>query len=336
MSTQALVPDDPAREPETQAPAAREKFTDPDVTAKGERRAKVWLSKLETLWINTGTLCNIECRNCYILSSPTNDDLVYISAEEARRFLDEAKALGTREIGFTGGEPFLNPDFPDMLEDALKLGFDVLVLTNAMQPMMRPRVRERLLDLKARLGKRLTMRVSLDHHTQALHDEERGNGAFEKALEGIDWLAGNGFRLAIAGRISLYENEAEGRAGYRSLIEKQRWGIDADDPKRLVLFPEMEETVADTPEITTACWGILGKRPSDVMCAGSRMVVKRKGAAAPVVLPCTLIPFDARFEMGPTLAAAAKADGGMFSRGAVKLCHPHCSRFCVLGGGSCS
>ena len=66
------------------------------------------------------------------------------------------------------------------------------------------------------------------------------------------------------------------------------------------------------------------------------MVVKRKGAAAPVVLPCTLLPYDAAFEMGQTLAEAARANGGMFDRGAVKLCHPHCAKFCVLGGGSCS
>jgi hypothetical protein len=40
--------------------------------------------------------------------------------------------------------------------------------------------------------------------------------------------------------------------------------------------------------------------------------------------------------MGATLAEAAEADGGMFDRGAVKLCHPHCAKFCLLGGGSCS
>jgi hypothetical protein len=40
--------------------------------------------------------------------------------------------------------------------------------------------------------------------------------------------------------------------------------------------------------------------------------------------------------MGATLAEAARADGGMFAQGAVKLCHPHCAKFCVLGGGSCS
>jgi hypothetical protein len=97
----------------------------------------------------------------------------------------------------------------------------------------------------------------------------------------------------------------------------------------------MDERV-DVPEITIACWGILHKSPSDVMCASSRMVVKRKGAARPVVLPCTLLPYDPAFEMGPTLADAARAHGGMFAGGAVKLCHPHCAKFCVLGGGSCS
>ena len=44
------------------------KFRDPLVTAKGEARAQVPLRSLETLWFNTGTLCNLTCRNCYIES----------------------------------------------------------------------------------------------------------------------------------------------------------------------------------------------------------------------------------------------------------------------------
>src|SRR5215475_2949921 len=87
------------------------KFSDPDWTAKREPRASVASTRLETLWINTGTLCNITCRNCYIESSPSNDGLAYITPDEARAFYDEIVAgnWGTREIGFTGGEPFLNP-----------------------------------------------------------------------------------------------------------------------------------------------------------------------------------------------------------------------------------
>jgi hypothetical protein len=81
---------------------------------------------------------------------------------------------------------------------------------------------------------------------------------------------------------------------------------------------------------------LLGKRPEDQMCASSRMVVKRKGAARPVVVPCTLLPYDSAFEMGATLADAAAANGGMFAKGRIRLCHPNCAKFCVLGGGSCS
>jgi uncharacterized Fe-S cluster-containing radical SAM superfamily protein len=318
-------------------PPERPKFSDPDLTAKGERRARVGLDRLRTLWINTGTLCNITCANCYIESSPTNDRLAYISRAEVRALLDELaiEQPGPLEIGFTGGEPFLNPDLLGMLADALTAGHHVLVLTNAMQPLQRPKIKAGLLALGAAHGDRLTLRVSLDHFTKTLHEAERGPKSWSKTIAGLDWLAANGFRLALAGRTCWGETEATARAGYAALVAERGWAIDARDPHALVLLPEMDVNAA-VPEITEACWGILNKRPSDIMCASSRMVVKRAGAASPTVLPCTLIPYDTRFDMGPTLAAARVADGGMFEAGAVKLCHTHCAKFCVLGGGSCS
>jgi hypothetical protein len=85
--------------------------------------------------------------------------------------------------------------------------------------------------------------------------------------------------------------------------------------------------VADVPEITEACWGILGKAPAAMMCASSRMIVKRKGAALPAVVACTLTPYDPQFELGSSLTQAL---------GTVQLNHPHCAKFCVLGGASCS
>ncbi|MFP6835051.1 MAG: radical SAM protein, partial [Pseudomonadales bacterium] len=94
---------------------------------------------LHTLWVNTGTLCNLTCERCYIESSPSNDRLAYFSHSELRTYLDEitSENLATREIGFTGGEPFMNPDIIPMLGDCLVAGFQVLVLTNAMRPMMK-------------------------------------------------------------------------------------------------------------------------------------------------------------------------------------------------------
>jgi hypothetical protein len=316
---------------------ALQKFQHPGWTAAGEPRASVTLTRLETLWINTGTLCNITCRNCYIESSPSNDRLAYITRQEALAFYEEIIAgnWGTREIGFTGGEPFMNPEILGLIQDALARCFEVLVLTNAMQPMQRSKIKSGLLGLKERFGSRLALRVSIDHHSRALHEAERGVQTWAKAVAGLDWLAANGFKIAIAARTCWNESQADMRAGYARLIAECGWPIDPADPAQLVLLPEMDGR-RDVPEITDRCWGILRKRPEDVMCATNRMVIKRKGAARPSVVPCTLLPYDPQFDMGATLAEAHKADGGMFEAGAVKLCHPHCSTFCVLGGGSCS
>ena len=304
------------------------KFQDPDVTAKGEARAKVSLTHPETLWFNTGTLCNITCTNCYIESSPTNDALVYITADEVSDYLDQLddRNWGVREIAFTGGEPFMNPQMVDMLRRSLERGYEVLVLTNAMSPMMRPKVQDSIAALVSEFGDKLTFRVSLDHHSAPVHDTERGAGAFEKSLKGMRWLSGIGAQMAVAGRIEMAESEAEARAGYASLYAAEGFDIDANNPGLTVLFPEMDQTV-EVPEITTACWGILNKHPDAVMCSSSRMVVKRKGADRPAVLACTLLPYDPQFEMGTTLEQA-EAD--------VSLNHPHCAKFCVLGGASCS
>ena len=121
------------------------------------------------------------------------------------------------------------------------------------------------------------------------------------------------------------DSEAVAREGYRALFAAHEIAVDADDQAGLVLFPEMDSRL-DTPEITEACWGILKKTPESVMCATSRMVIKRKGLA-PSVVACTLIVDDPQFELGATLKEAARS---------VRLNHPHCSRFCVLGGASCS
>ena len=303
------------------------KFKDAWITAKGETRAHVGLKALETLWFNTGTLCNLTCRNCYIESSPHNDRLVHLTAGEVAAYLDEIErdGFGTKLIGFTGGEPFMNPHLPAMLDDVLSRGLKAMVLTNAMKPMHK--LKPALLALLARHGSgNLTIRVSVDHYEKSLHEEERGLRSWKPTIDGLAWLAEAGFDVHVAGRHFSNETDDEVRAGYAQLFARLGVPIDARDPATLVLFPEMDPTV-DVPEITTACWSILKKSPDSVMCASARMVVKRKGAPRPAVVACTLLPYDPQFELGETLAESV---------GEVRLNHPHCAKFCVLGGAACS
>lgn len=300
------------------------KFIDRLTTAKGEERAFVRITGLTTLWFNTGTLCNLACKSCYIESSPTNDALVYIRLDEVQTYLDEIgrERLPTREIAFTGGEPFMNPAMVPIIALCLDRGYEVLILSNAMRPMRR--FEQQLLALEGR--DRMTIRVSLDHYDKAVHEAERGPGSWNKAISGLVWLAENGFKIAVAGRHLADEPDSAAREGYRQLFAAHGFPIDANDPGQLVLFPEMDAT-SDIAEISTGCWEILHVDPASIMCASSRMVVKRKGEDAPRVAACTLLPYQADFDMGATLAEASRD---------VRLNHPHCARFCVLGGASCS
>ena len=303
----------------------RRKFDHPLVTAKGEQRARVGLTYLETLWFNTGTLCNITCQNCYIESSPKNDRLAYLSLADVRTYLDEinAEGLPVKMIAFTGGEPFMNREMIGILGETLGRGFEVLVLTNAMRPMMRHQ--EALKQLRDAHGALLRFRVSLDDHRAAIHDAERGQGSFRIAMEGLRFLSREGFQVEIAGRRLSSEPDSVARAGYKAIFREEGIAINCDSPVQLVIFPEMSPD-ADPPEITEACWDILNKSPADVMCATSRMVVRRKGAAQPSVVACTLIAYDERFEVGRTLREASRP---------VALNHRYCSTFCVLGGAAC-
>ena len=301
------------------------KFSNPNRTLDGGLRAVVRLNRLDTLWFNTGTVCNLSCANCYIESSPTNDRLSFLTATEVARTLDELQAnWQAEEVGFTGGEPFINPEILEILDDSLARGYQVLILTNAMRPMMK--ISEELLSLRRRYGKHLRLRVSVDHYDPEIHELERGEHSWRRVMDGLLWLAANHFNISIAGRTFSHEEEADLRQGYANLFKMYGIPIDVEDPAQLVLFPEMDETL-DVPEITSACWDILKVSPDAMMCATSRMVVKHKGDQNLSVMPCTLLPYDKRFKMGSTIAE---------SKAAVALNHPHCARFCVLGGGSCS
>ncbi len=181
------------------SPLDPRKFRNPEVTAKGGPRAHVRLNALTTLWLKTGMQCNLTCADCYIESSPINDRLVYLSCEAVKRYLDEIAVTGlpTEEIGFTGGEPFMTPELMAMVELCLERGFRVLVLTNAMRPMMKGA--ESQLALGSRYCDRLTIRTSLDHHTEALHETERGKRSGQRAIEGLRWLYRHGFNVHVAG-----------------------------------------------------------------------------------------------------------------------------------------
>jgi Radical SAM superfamily len=140
--------------------------------------------------------------------------------EVARRACEEFAGLGGREILLTGGEPFLDPDLQLLVEGAARWA-PVTILTNAM--VIGRGSRRRMLD--ALDPAQVTMQVSLDSGTPALHDRHRGAGSFDRARTGITLLRQLGFRVRVAATVD--EADAAEDAGFHRLLDAD--GVPPED-----------------------------------------------------------------------------------------------------------
>jgi hypothetical protein len=120
----------------------------------------------------------------------------------------------------------VQPDLSALLY--LARGFRALVLTNAMKPMHK--VKPALLRLRDRYGDRLTIRVSIDHYGRAVHEAERGRRSWASTIDGLKWLATNGFAVAVASRRLSGESEDELRRGFARLSNSRERRIRPSSP----------------------------------------------------------------------------------------------------------
>ena len=149
------------------------------------------LESLDELWFQAGgTLCNLSCNHCFISCHPGNDNFGFMDLKTIRRYLQESQALGVKEYYFTGGEPFLNRDMLQVLEETLAIG-PATVLTNGT--VFTPSSIKALRAISEQSLYSLEMRVSIDGYSPQTNDPIRGEGTFEKALEGVRMLVEAGF-----------------------------------------------------------------------------------------------------------------------------------------------
>lgn len=133
--------------------------------------------------------CNLRCVHCYALAEDRDfgDELTFAEIEG---LLADAWALGIRELSLTGGEVMLRPDFLDIIDAGLELGFGLRFVTNAT-----------LLDewLLGELCRRpiTLITVSLDGISPASHERIRGPGNHQPCLRAIDQLLEAGFAISV-------------------------------------------------------------------------------------------------------------------------------------------
>ena len=160
-------------------------------TAYKGRSRELTLDRLKECWFHLTDRCNLSCTHCLFASSPaTTRTLPQAQLDMAA---GQALDLGCRLFYFTGGEPFIYPDFFPWLASFLEQNpqAHAVILTNGML------LSKHINTLQAL--DRLHLQVSLDGLEQA-HDSLRGLGSYQRLLTNLAALreAGKSFTLSIA------------------------------------------------------------------------------------------------------------------------------------------
>jgi molybdenum cofactor biosynthesis enzyme MoaA len=275
----------------------------------------VELAGLDDLWFQVGgTLCNYTCRHCFISCSPRNDRHGFLSLEAVKGWLDQSVPLGVKEYYYTGGEPFLNCELPDILAETLRYG-PASVLTNAS--VLRPQWLERLAEAEAASPYSLEFRVSLDGWSAETNDPIRGAGTFARTLRGLEQLLSHGFLpIVTAARTWPPEKEAEAVDRFVSMLRERGYSR-----PRLKLLPtlllgaEEQRTRGYAALERVEPWMLEGFDRSTLLCDHSRLVSDRGVHVCPILLEAP----DAL--LGQSLVEAARPFA--LRHGACFTCHQH-------------
>jgi len=254
------------------------------------------LFALDTLWFQVaGTLCNLQCTHCFISCSPTNHAYEMLTLADVKRRLQEAEALGVKEYYFTGGEPFMNHEFFEILEETLRQG-PVSVLTNGV--LIRADTAARLKRLSDASEYSLDIRISIDGWDAATNDPIRGAGTFERILGGVRTLASAGLNPVLT-VTEACEGAAtqDGRTRFLDFLRS----IGLPQP-RLKVMPLLRIGAEEQRLRAYESWETLKGRELTadeagvLQCTGCRMVTSKGVYVCPILIDAP----DAK--MGETLA----------------------------------
>jgi len=291
------------------------------LTSDGQPRGYIESQTLRELWFHTGTNCNLSCPFCFEGSKPGDRRIEFITLDDVKPFIAEALELGAEKFSFTGGEPFVNPRFVQILDFALDHR-PCFVLTNGTEPLLNRMAP--VIKLKNKPNP-LAFRVSLDHPGAARHDESRGRGNFRKAIRTLGLLHAEGFGMSIARLMEPNEEDEAVDSSYAPLLQEA--GLPAD--LSIIEFPDFlpPGSIAEVPNITEKCMTsyTTAERRARYMCSFSRMIVRKNGRLG--VYACTLVDDDADFDLGDTLRESLDVR--------IRLKHHRCYS-CFGCGSTCS
>jgi radical SAM/Cys-rich protein len=145
--------------------------------------------------INIGKLCNQTCRHCHVDAGP--DRLETMSLETAKHCVTALAKTDIPTVDITGGAPELNPHFRWLVEQSRGLGRHVMDRCNLSVLLLPSQA-----DLAEFLAHhQVEIIASLPSYRASQTDAQRGEGIFEKSLEGLRLLNQLGYGRPNSGLV---------------------------------------------------------------------------------------------------------------------------------------
>ena len=159
-------------------------------------------SKVRTLQVNVGKLCNMACHHCHVEAGPKRSEIM--SAEVADRVLALlAKSPTVEVVDFTGGAPELNPHFRRLVQVSRASGRRVIDRCN-LTVLFEPGLSDLAEFLAAQ---EVEIVASLPCYSRENLEKQRGKGAFDKSITALKFLNSLGYgRAGSALRLNLVYN----------------------------------------------------------------------------------------------------------------------------------
>ena len=242
------------------------------------------LAALDQLWFQVaGTVCNLRCSHCFISCSPENHSHWFLGREQVRESLATSARLGGKEYYFTGGEPFMNREMTGILEDTLAIG-PATVLTNAT--LLPPRTVDELARIADGSLYTLELRVSIDGTTPEMNDALRGEGAFSRAMEGMERLVGAGFLPIVTAMQSWDDFDTpEVLGAFRELLASIGYAqarLKILPPLRIGEEERRSRGYSESERVTDEM--MVGYDTDLLLCARARLVTARGVWVCPILL----------------------------------------------------
>jgi len=159
------------------------------------RRLKIYRPRSLLLQWHITDRCNLRCKHCYQETYSGDElsfkELLYI-LEQYKDFLHQSRPEIRGHITVTGGDPFIRPDFPALMDifASHRKQFSFAILSNGT--LIDPEMAHKLKTLNVSF-----VQVSIEG-TEETHDVIRGQGNYEKTVSAINCLVNAGIRTLIS------------------------------------------------------------------------------------------------------------------------------------------